>query len=225
MMLLGVMVFSKLLRIALSIAIGAIAGILIWSAIFALTGFSLFGEVRDKPPESHEVSNADLCDFAFGILSSINSSDYDALSRVAHPDRGVLFSPYATVDVSTNKSFSSEEIAAFGTDNAVYIWGVNSLGGEPIEMTPADYFSSIVNKRDYASAPFIGINHIIRSGNALENISDVFPNMQFVEFHFPGSGSKQNTIEDVDWCTLRLGFDSYDGRLWLTAIINSKWSA
>jgi len=168
------------------------------------------------------VDNAELSAFAYKILDYIKAGDYNALSHVVHPEHGIMFSPQATVDKSTNKHFSSDEIAAFGTDMDIYVWGVYGASGEPIEMTPAEYFDRYVFFKDYTCAPYIGINRVIRSGNALENIMEVFPDMQFVEFNIPGS--EQDPAADFNWCTLRLGFEEHAGSLWLTAIIHSEWS-
>ena len=207
----------------LAIVIGVVAGFLISSALFAATGFSLFGGFDEKPLSTDDLNNAELCALAYRVLEDINSCDYAALSRVAHPEFGVLFSPQATVDKSANKQFSAAEIAAFETDTNTYIWGIYSAGGEPIESTPAGYFAEFLNFKDFSAAPVIGINRIIRSGNALENFTDVFPDAQFVEFHIPGG--EQDQSGDSDWDTLRLGFEEYDGSLWLTVIIRSEWAA
>ena len=214
---------KKTIPLTLSILIGAVAGVLISSALYASTGFSIFSRVREKPLPAEEVSNADMITLAYSILERIKDNDFVALSRVAHPQHGILFSPQATVAVSTNKRFSIEDIAAFGSDATTYVWGVYGASGEPIEMTPAEYFARFVFYKDYTAAPFVGFNHIVRTGNALENITDVFPNIQFIEFHIPGS--EQDPNEAFDWSTLRLGFEKYDGSLWLTVIVHSEWSA
>ena len=213
---------KKIFPLTVSILFGVIAGVLLSSAVYAATGFSLFERSREKPLSVHNVNNAELSALAYSVLESIKEGDYAALSRIAHPEYGILFSPQATVAQSSNKRFRAEEISAFGADTKVYVWGVYSGSGEPIEMTPAEYFNRFVFFKNYIAAPFIGVNHIIRSGNALENITDVFPDMQFVEFHIPGD--TRDPTEDFDWCTLRLGFDQYNGSLWLTAIIHSEWS-
>ena len=213
---------KKSFPIAWAILIGLVAGILLSSALYAFTGFSLFGKPREQPLLLSDANNAELSRLAYSILEDIKAGDYRALSRAAHPELGVLFSPHATLDELANKRFSADEIAAFGTDTNVYVWGLGSDSGEPIEMTPSDYFAKYVFRKDYTTAPFVGINNVVRTGNALENMTDIFPDMQFVEFHIPGT--EQNPTEDFDWCTLRLGFEEYNGSLRLAAVIYSKWS-
>jgi len=202
---------------------GLIVGVLISSALFAITGFSLFGGAREKSPAADDVVYAGLTAMAYDVLEYIKDEDYVALSRFAHPELGVVFSPCATVTLSANKCFDAGQIAAFGTDTNLYVWGVSNGHGEPIEMTPSDYFARYVFKKDYTTAPLIGVNSIVRSGNALENISDVFPGIQFVDFHIPGD--EVNSAADLNWSSLRLGFEEYDGRLWLAVISYSEWTA
>ena len=205
----------------LLILTGIIAGIVIGSAVFAATGFSLFGGVNENPSSHGKLNNSELTALAYGILENIRDGDYIALSREIHPEYGVVFSPYATVMLSTNKCFRAEQVAVFDTDTTPYVWGISSDGGEPIEMTPADYFANFVYDRDYTAAPVIGVNHIVRSGNALENIKEVFPDAVFVDFYVPG-GEKE-TADEPDWSSLRIGFEEYDGGLRLTVILHSKW--
>ena len=206
----------------IQILAGLIAGVLISSALYRATGFSLFGKARDVSLPYDKINNAALTALAFDILDDIKSGDYRALSRAVHPVYGVVFSPCSTITLSTNKCFSAEQIAAFGADSNVYIWGVYSVGGEPIEMTPAEYFAKFVFDRDYTNASVVGINHIVRSGNALENITDEFPGVLFVDFHFPCSD--KNAADDPNWSSLRLGFEEHDGDLMLTVILHSDWT-
>lgn len=203
------------------VLIGLIVGVASASLIFSTTGFSIFGDLRDKTPTAADISNAQLTSLAFEVLEHIRDGDFEAIARVAHPDFGVVFSPGATINLSTNKSFSAEQIALFGSDNNIYVWGVNDIG-EPIELTPVDYFAEFVFSSDYLDASVIGINRIVRSGNALENISDKFPGIRFVDFHIPSED--RDTPDDLDWSSLRLGFEKLDDSLWLTVVVHSTWT-
>jgi len=203
---------------------GVIAGALITSAVYAISGFSIFGEAqsrtqRENIPVDNTV-NADLTMLAYTVLENIRDGDFSALSRVVHPEFGVVLSPYATINLSTDRRFSADQIAILDTDTNIYVWGVYNGGGEPIELTPADYFREFVPAAEHLEAAVIGINQIVRSGNALENITDVFPNVKFVDFHIPGG----EPSEEFDWSSLRLGFEEYEGNLRLVVIVYSKWA-
>jgi len=207
---------------AIFIIIGMISGVAAASAIFAATGFSIFGERRGNAPGSDGINNAHLTALAFEVLGHIKDSDFESLSEVAHPDFGVVFSPSATINLSTNMRFSAEQIALFSTDGNIYVWGTHNDTGEPIRLTPAEYFAQFVFSSDYFNASILGIDRIIRSGNALENISDEFPGIRFVDFHIPDAD--RGTQDDLDWSSLRLGFEERDERLWLTVIVHSTWT-
>lgn len=201
---------------------GVIAGIIISSAIFVFTGFSIFGGVRKDSSPSTEMNNAELTSLAYSTLENIKKGDFAALSSEVHPEFGVVFSPCATITLTTNRYFRPEQIASFGDDVNMYVWGVRSSSGEPIEMTPSDYFTKYVFDKDYTTASVVGVNHIVKSGNALENIMDIFQNVQFVDFHI--NGGDRDSTDDLSWSSLRLGFEEYEGRLWLTVIAHSAWT-
>ena len=199
---------------------GIIAGALIISAIYTFTGFSVFGSAQRKTA-SADADNADMTMLAYRVLEYVKDDDYVALSHVVHPEYGVVLSPYATINLATDRRFSAEEVAGFGTDSSVYVWGVYNGRGEPIELTPAEYIEKFVPAEDFLNAKTIGINQIVRSGNALENITDVFPNVQFIDFHI----SADDSADELDWSSLRLGFEEYNGYYRLITIVYSTWTA
>jgi hypothetical protein len=166
------------------------------------------------------VSNAKLVELAYNVLEEIKEGDYKELAKYVHPEYGVVFSPYATINLVTNKCFTAAQVENFPQDGNKYVWGLFDGSGEPIEMTPVEYFARFVMDKDFTQAEQLGIDKIIRSGNALENIDEVFPNARYVDFHF--EGSPENT--GLDWGSLRLGFEDYKGELRLTIILHSEWT-
>ena len=175
----------------------------------------------DSEPIGADASNASLTAYAYEVLGYIKEENFGALSAVVHPEFGLVFSPYATVALSTNKCFTAGEVAKLGEDSSKYIWGVKDGSGGPIEMTVSDYFSEFVYKFDYMNAPEIGVDYIVRTGNALENITEVFPDSRFVDFHIPKT--TKNT-EGQDWSSIRLVFEEHDGVLMLSAVVHSVWT-
>lgn len=206
----------------LFILIGVVIGIAITSVLHLTTGYSLFNVPANQPEPPAASDNTELIAFAYTVMEDIIGGDFVALSRAAHPSFGVVFSPYPTISLTADRCFQAEQIAGFASDTNVYVWGVNDGTGEPIEMTALDYFAEYVLNRDYMSASMLGINRIVKSGNALDNIADVFPDARFVDFHIPGDD--KDSAEDCDWSSLRLGFEEYNGKLWLTLVLHSKWT-
>jgi len=211
----------------LLVLVGAIVGFVIAGVIHLTTGTMLFGGTHDNTRSNTGTrdtlsDNAELTSLAYDVLGYMIDGDYRALSNVVHPEYGVVFSPYATVSVATNKCFQADQVAAFGSDTAVYVWGVYDGSGEPIELTVEGFLTEFVAVSDYADAAVVGINRIVRSGNALENITDVFPYVRFIDFHIPGGD--RDSVDDLDWRSLRLGFELHEGKLWLTAVVHSQWT-
>jgi len=197
-----------------------VAGILIASVLYTLTGFTFFGGAQRQTVSVEDTENAEITMLAYRVLGYIADNDYTSLSHVVHPGYGLVLSPYATINLTTNRQFSVDEVAALDRNTHVYVWGVYNGSGEPITLTPADYFERFVPAASYLNAPVVGINRIVRSGNALENMIDVFPNAKFVEFHVPEGES----AEMLYWSSLRLVFEEYNGQLRLIAIVYSTWS-
>ena len=195
---------------------GMSAGILIASVIYALTGFMFFGGAQRPATIAEEPENAEMTSLAFSILGYIRDDDFASLSQVVHPEYGVIISPYATVNLSTNQRFSADEIAALGTNTHTYMWGVYNGSGEPITLTPTEYFSKFIPAAEFLGDTIVGINQIVKRGNALDNITDEFPNVKFIDFHLPG--------DDLDWSSLRFGFEEYEGSLRLTVIVYNMWT-
>ena len=68
--------------------------------------------------------NFPLLDTAFYLLHTIKDRDYEALASLVHPERGVTFTPYSTVDFSTDLTFTPEQIRNLAEDDTVYTWGI-----------------------------------------------------------------------------------------------------
>ena len=202
------------------VPISLISGIIITSVIYAVTGFSLFTGSQKNDVSIDDAAGAELTMLAYSVLEYIKNDDFAALSRVVHPEFGVVFSPYATINLTTDQRFNQEQIALLPADTNSYVWGVYNGSGRPIQLTPAEYFDEFVPAAAHMDAVIIGINSIVRSGNALENMIDVFPNVKFVDFHVPCNESG----EELSWSSLRLGFEEYQGNLRLIAVVFSAWS-
>jgi hypothetical protein len=167
-----------------------------------------------------DATDAELTAASYEILEYIKNEDYAALSAVAHPELGVVFSPYAMFEFASSKGFTPPEIAGFQNDTTAYIWGAYDGTGEPIEMTPPEYFKRFVFDRDFTRAQEIGVNYVVKSGNAKESLVTDFPQVRFIEFHIP----EDSKNAESGWSSLRLGYEEYKGSLMLTMLVHSEWT-
>lgn len=163
----------------------------------------------------------DLLKTALAAAELIRTGSYDKLAETVHPEDGVYFIPYSYVDTSTDMHFTAEQVANFTTDETAYLWGYTDGEGAAIELTPKQYFEKYVYDEDYVTAPVIGRNYITMLGNSIENVQEIFPDCEYVDFHFPGFDAQ---VAGMDWTTLRLVFREYEGTYRLVAIIHAQWT-
>ncbi len=194
---------------------------IVWAIMSLLSGGWVRKHITERiTPVQADVSDEELTDYVKDILAVIRDRDYERLSTVVHPEYGVIFSPYATVTLSTDKCFTDTQVAGFADNNKKYIWGIFDGSGEPIEMTPAEYFDRFVYDTDFINCSNFGIDEVLREGNSLENIDEVFSNARYVDCYMPDPKGET----EPEWRSLRLVFEEYNGGLWLTAIVHSEYT-
>ncbi|WP_418789914.1 hypothetical protein [Phosphitispora sp. TUW77] len=160
-------------------------------------------------------------------ILAIKNDDMEKLSGLIHPAKGVRFSPYAYVNTDAkdgNLVFNSDQVKNFLSDNQKYNWGYYDGSGEPIKLTPAEYFKRFVYTADFADAEQSGIvsfNKTVGTGNALENQFEVYPDAVIVEYYFSGF---EEQYEGMDWQSLRLAYEKLDNDWYLVGIIHNQWT-
>ena len=162
----------------------------------------------------------ELLTFCYDVLQALEDKDYATLSTYISKD-GVRFTPYSTVDTASDLVLSSSQIGSAALNTETYTWGSEDGSGEPIRLTINDYMSQYVYDATYTLAPRIGINEIIQSGNARENVSDFYSNAQFVDFNFPGLDPAENGL---DWCSLKVVITTEEDSFKLVGLIHSEWT-
>ena len=152
---------------------------------------------------------------------AISRRDFTALASYVHPDRGVTFTPYSTVDFDTDLTFTADQIRALEQDQTTYVWGLEDGRGLPIQMTMAQYLDRYVWDADYTRAPELGIDQIITGGNALENLAEAYEGCRFVDFCYP---SADPVNDGLDWSSLKLVFQAEGSRWYLVGVAHGEWT-
>ncbi|GGG81557.1 hypothetical protein [Paenibacillus radicis (ex Gao et al. 2016)] len=157
---------------------------------------------------------------AKAIITALKNKDHQTLVSYIHPDKGVLFSPYAHIDVTSAEVFKADKLPQHD-DSTVYYWGDYDGSGEAISLTYGRYYDKFVYDQDFAAAEKVSTDSIVGKGNSLLNISEVFPGSTTVEYHFSGFDPQ---YEGMDWESLILVLEK-DGSVWhLSAIVHSSWT-
>lgn len=161
------------------------------------------------PPNFDETANQ--------TINALKNQDFETLADLIHPEKGVRFSPYATVNTKTDVVMKPFELL----ENKSRNWGSYDGSGLFITMIMSQYFEEFVYSADFVNAPKIKKNEIIGSGNSLNNLKKVYSDADFIEYHFPGFDPE---YEGMDWKSLRLVFELYNNEYKLIGIIHDQWT-
>ncbi|NBI27446.1 hypothetical protein [Chengkuizengella marina] len=155
------------------------------------------------------------------VVLLLQAKNMSQLSSYVHPNKGVRFSPYLYVDVISDLVFNTDQINGFLTDKNVYTWGFYDGTGDSIELTPAEYFNDFVYSADFANSEEVSYNETLAEGNMIQNQFEVYPNANIVEYYFSGFDPQ---YEGMDWQSLNLVFEEYNGDWFLVGIIKGAWT-
>ena len=199
-----------------------------WILVAVVVLLFVFGErwweysKKKKNIETPVKNNSEevIMEKADEVIIYLMDKNMAGLSETIHPDKGLIFSPYANIKADKNK-FSAGQIRKIFTDNALYTWGNYDGSGKPIELSIGDYWDKFVYDKDFAGATTISFNKKEKTGNVVDNSGEVFGNAKFVEYHFPGFEAK---YEGMDWESLRLYFEEKDKQWYLVGIVHDGWT-
>lgn len=154
-------------------------------------------------------------------IKAIKEKDMEKLASLVHPVKGVLFSPYSYIELEKHKVFTKDQLKDLLESEKVYNWGDYDGSGHPIELTFRQYFDRFIYNQDFANAEKIAYNEVQQLGNTIVNISDIYPESKFIDYYF--SGFKPD-FEGMDWASLKLVFEKYDGQWYLVCIAHGEWT-
>jgi hypothetical protein len=155
------------------------------------------------------------------VVKTLDPLDVEKLFDMAHPEKGILFSPYLFINTETAIHLKKSEVQLSIKNNTIYNWGEYDGSGDPIELTVLQYFNRFVYDKPYKDAPLYDVNERIGQGNSLDNTIEIFPTSTFIEFHFEGFDPDLN---GMDWRTIRLVFEQENNTYYLVAIIHDEWT-
>ncbi|GAA3411126.1 hypothetical protein ACFFNY_19295 [Paenibacillus hodogayensis] len=173
--------------------------------------------------ETTKPAAASVEEQASAAVEALKRQDWSRLAELAHPDRGIRFSPYGFVDTDKDLVFPSAALGKLYADTTKYEWGIYEGSGEPIRLTFAEYYAKFIYDVDFAKPEQTAVNKVVGKGNMANNMSEAYPSDRyaFVEYHFSGFDPK---YAGIDWKSLRLVFEKDGGRLYLIGIVHDQWT-
>ncbi len=155
------------------------------------------------------------------LIHAISIKNSETIYELAHPVKGVRFTPYTNVSLDTDLVFKKDDLKNFFENQKVYSWGSYDGIGDEISLTPGKYYDKFIYPVDYKNAEQIGYNKVLSSGNMIENQFEVYDNPIVVEYYFSGFNPD---YEGMDWKSVRLVFEKYEDTWFLVGIISNQWT-
>lgn len=187
--------------------------------IFALISAFAFSSCMPKTVQTKQINDLNVA--AKQVVEILKNKDLEKLAEFVHPIKGVRISPYSYVNIDNDIVFKSEDLKDKLSDEKVYNWGYYDGSGEPIDLTFNEYYDKFIYDEDFVNSEQFAVNELLKTGNSISNIEEVYPNAEFAEFHFSGFNSE---YEGMDWVSLRLIFEKYNDGWMLVGIIHDQWT-
>jgi len=166
--------------------------------------------------------NNSLINEAITVMGLIASQDAVGLNLHVSPTNGVRFTPYPYIDINNDIVFyANQTVSSLFTSSTIYTWGYQDGSGNPITEDFSTYYSDYVYNHDFINCDIIGVNTTIGTGNTINNLTTVYPNDSFVEFHFTGFDPQ---FSGMDWASLTLVFEQDNGYWYLVGVVHGQWT-
>ena len=206
----------------------AISGVLVF--VLAVTGCQSSVESSANTPNPStgsssapvvsDISQQTLAQQALHIQQALAGKDYASIINDIHPTRGVRFSMYAYVHLDKDKVFSREQFAQYLNQSKVrFTWGELDGAGETLIVPLPVYLDTWIDAEKFDTAR-ITANTFESRGNMINNVNEAYPNSDVVDFYYRGP----DEYDGMDWRGMRLVFEEYQGKRYLVAIINDRWT-
>ena len=154
------------------------------------------------------------------VINLIKEQDFEKLAGFMDSETGLRFSPYGYVNEKTDLVFTAEQVKGFSKDENVYKWGSFDGSGEPINLSFKEYYSKFIYDKPFAEPDRLGLNESYSKGNTIDNLKEIYPLAQYVEFYFVGTEANAN----MDWAGLKLVFELKNEEWILVGIVHSQWT-
>ncbi|CAM3412387.1 hypothetical protein [Marinicrinis lubricantis] len=186
-------------------------------------GISLTNEqaVPNENADSGATDEQIVTERAMEAVQLLKEQNFNQLSSMVHPEKGVRLSPYAFVYLDQDITLSADQLVSESVSREMRVWGHYDGSGEPIEATFSGYYEQFIFDVDFSQPDETSFNRRIGQGTTANNAFEAYPEAHIVEFHIRGI---EEEAEGMDWRSLRLAFEQLDGTWYLVGIIHDQWT-
>lgn len=171
-------------------------------------------------PKVPEISKEEtLATMNSNLLQFLKTKSFDKFATYIHPLKGVRFSMYAFVSPEKDKIFSKKEFLESLPGPEKFTWGNKDGSGEVYAVPLQNYLTDWVWKKDFTQSKY-ELNGKISHGNSKDNAREIYPGADVTVNYIPGTAQ----YSEMDWQTLSFVFEEYNGRYYLTGVINDQWT-
>jgi hypothetical protein len=171
-----------------------------------------------------EVGDAEVSPVAVArdVVAALERRDVDGLAAMAHPTKGIRFTPYTRVDTATDRRFTAEQLRAQWASPDSILWGSFDGSGEPMRLTFRQYFDKFVHDFDALRAPRVARDSApMGVGNSIYNIPEVYRGATIVEFNTPGTDPRYG---GMDWRSLWIVLERVGAGWKVVGIVHGSWT-
>ena len=155
------------------------------------------------------------------VLTTLKNKDYSSFEKFIHPTLGTRFTPYGFIDTTVDIRLTANEFRKHLDKKSKLNWGNYDGSGDSIILTISEYFNKFVYNADFLHAEKTSVNKMIGSGNSFNNLPIVYKDCDFTESYFPGFEKKYG---GMDWTSLRLVYQKFEGNYYLVAVVHDQWT-
>lgn len=156
------------------------------------------------------------------VILALKAGNMARFSTFVHPQKGVRFSPYASVLPDEDRVLKRNQLSQFWASNKRYLWGSYDGSGDPIRVTFRKYYRQFIFDHDFSRAKDMAYNpENMSHGNTPNNIRAIYPESIAVEYHFSGFDER---VSGHDWVSLWLVFEKRGSVWYVVGIVHDQWT-
>jgi hypothetical protein len=155
-------------------------------------------------------------------VEALSRRDIDSLAALAHPVKGIRFTPFTHVDTTVDRRLTPADLRAEWAKTDSVVWGTQDGSGDPIRLSFRGYFDRYVYDFDALRAPRVARDSApMGIGNSLYNLREAYPGATIVEFNTPGTDPKYG---GMDWRSLWVVLERYQDRWVVIGLVRGAWT-